>query len=58
MCAEEGQRQRQRESQGGSTLSVDPDMGLNLTAADWEIMTWADIKSQMLNKLNHPGAPC
>ena len=23
-----------------------------------EIMTWAEIKSQALNQLNHPGAPC
>ena len=31
------------------------DMGLDLT--NLEIMTWAEIKSWMLNWLNHPGAP-
>ena len=30
-------------------------MGLDLT--NYEIMTWADIKSQMLNQLSHPGTP-
>ena len=50
----EGERERrgeaERESQAGSELS---DAGLKLM--DCEIMTWAEIKSQMLKGLSHPG---
>ena len=50
MWQEEGQRERERESQANSPLSVEPDTGLNPT-------TQAEIKSQMLNWLSHLGAP-
>ena len=53
MCRERG---RERESQAGSTLSVqslmEPDSGLKLM--NHKIMTSAKIKSQMLNQLR-PG---
>ena len=45
-------RERGRESQEGSAL--ESDAGLELTNHD--IMTWAEIKSWMLNWLSHPGA--
>ena len=38
-----------------STVSMELDVGLELT--NHEIMTWAEIKSWMLNQLSHPGAP-
>ena len=34
---------------------MEPDSGLNPMTP--EFMTWAKIKSWMLNRLNHPGAP-
>ena len=37
------------------TVSTEPDVELELT--NREIMTSAEIKSQMLNRLSHPGAP-
>ena len=37
------------------SVSREPNAGLKLT--NCEIMTWAEIKSQMLNWLSHPGAP-
>ena len=49
------EREGERESQGGSTVSAKPDVGLNST--NNEIMTWDEIKSQMPNQLSHPGAP-
>ena len=36
-------------------LNAEPDAGLKLM--NREIMTWAKIKSQMLNWQSHPGAP-
>ena len=39
---------------GLHTDSREPDAGLKLM--NHEIMTWAKIKSQMLNQLSHPGA--
>ena len=56
MRAGEGQREGERESQAGSTLSAEPEARLN-PMTDCEIMTWAEIKSQILNRLSHPGAP-
>ena len=52
----EGQRERERESQAGSTFSVvwSPIWTLS---HDREIMTWAEVKSWMLNWLGHPGTP-
>ena len=49
------ERGRQRESQAGSTLSAKPDVRLKLV--NHEIMTWAETKSQLLNRLNHRGTP-
>ena len=46
------EREGERESQGGST---EPDAGLN--PMNQEITTWAEIKSQTLNRMSHPGAP-
>ena len=36
-------------------VSAEPKTGLNLT--NYEIMTWAEIKNQILNWLSNPGAP-
>ena len=44
-------REGERESQAGS----EPYVGLE--RMNREIMTWGEIKSQMLNQRNHPGAP-
>ena len=41
------ERERVRESQTGSTFSMEPDAGLKLM--NREIMTRAEIKSQMLS---------
>ena len=53
----EGQRERERKriSSRLCTVSTEPDVGLELT--NCKIMTSAEIKSQMLNWLTHPGAP-
>ena len=49
---EGAEREGERESQSGSTLSVQsPEL------PNSAIVTWADIKSQMLNRLSHPGTP-
>ena len=49
---------RERESQAGFVL---PAQGLTsaqgLNSQNCEIMTWAETKSQTLNRLSHPGAP-
>ena len=37
------------------TVSAEPDMGLNTT--NCAIITWAKMKSQMLNCLGHSGVP-
>ena len=51
-----GQREGDTESQAGSTLSMQsPTWDSN--SQNHEIVTWAKTKSQMLNWLNHPGAP-
>ena len=49
------ERGRERIPSWLCTVSTEPNMGLQLT--NHEIMTWAQIKSQMLNWLNHPGTP-
>ena len=52
------EREGDPESEVGSRLravSTKPDMGLEPT--NCEIMTWAEIKSWVLNQLSHPGAP-
>ena len=52
------ERQRERERRTLSklcTVSTEPDARLELTNS--EIMIWAEIKSQMLNLLSHPGTP-
>ena len=48
-------RERGRISSRLRTVSAEPDAGLDLPIL--EIMIWAEIKSQMLNRLSHPGAP-
>ena len=53
--AGEGQREGEKESQAGSVLSTEPNEGLKVTNLD--IVTSAEIKSQRLNRLSHPGAP-
>ena len=57
--SEEGvEREGDTEHEAGSRLwavSTEPDAGLELK--NREIMIWAETKSQMLNWLNHPGAP-
>ena len=54
--AEKGQREREREAQVGSALSVQSLMW-GLSSQVHEIMTWAQMKSQMFNQLSHPGMP-
>ena len=49
------ERGRKRISCRLSTISTEPIMALNLT--NCKNMTWAEIKSQTLNWLSHPGAP-
>ena len=49
--AGDGKRERERESQAGS----EPNTGIEPTIH--EILTWVEIKSQMLNQLSHPSAP-
>ena len=51
-CRERG---RGRESQAGSTLSVHSQTWGSIPH-NWEIMTWAEIKNGLLNRLSHPGA--
>ena len=36
--------------------SAEPDLGLKLR--NCEVVTWAETKSLMLNRLSHPGTPC
>lgn len=47
--------QEERESQAGSMPSMEPQAGSQ--SYDPEIMTWAKIKSWMLNWLSHSGTP-
>ena len=49
------ERERKRISSRPHAVSTEPNVGLDLM--DREIMTWAEIKCQMLNQLSHPGAP-
>ena len=57
----EGASRRETEREGERILSrlcavsAEPDMALDLT--NRVIMTSAEIKSQTLNRLSHPGAP-
>ena len=53
----QGQKDGWRERIPGRLFAVitEPDAGFSLT--NWKIMTWAQIKSQMLNRLSHPDAP-
>ena len=46
----EGQREREREN----PKQAEPNAGLHLT--NREIVAWAEMKSQMLKWLSHPGA--
>ena len=50
----EGQRDRQRESQAGPTLSAESHVGLK--SMNHEFMT-AETRSWMLNRMSHPGTP-
>ena len=58
MCTHEqgSGREREWESQPGSMLSMESDLGLNPT--NCEIMAWTEIKSRTLNWLSHQGVPC
>ena len=49
----ERERERERESQADSTLSKEPNARCDPTT----LGSRAEIKSQMLNRLSHPGAP-
>ena len=49
----ERSRERETDCEASSTLSIEPNAGLNRTTPG--IMTWAKTKSQMLNQLSHPG---
>ena len=56
MCEQGRSRERGRERIPSrfSTAHAEPDVGLKLM--NHEIVTWAEIKSQMLNRLGHTGA--
>ena len=47
--------ERERENPKQALSSAKPDTGLKLMNRG--IMTWAKIKSRMLNQLSHPGTP-
>ena len=51
----ERDRERERNLSRLHAVSVESNVGLDLT--NYEIMTRAEIKSQMINPLSHPGAP-
>ena len=58
----EREREREREREGRERIPTrfhavrtEPKVGLKIM--NCEIMTLAEIKSQMLNQLNHPGTP-
>ena len=51
----EGDRERERIPSRLCSVSTEPDMALDPT--NHKIMTRAEIKSQPLNQLSHPGAP-
>ena len=55
--AEEGQRERGRERIPGRLCAVSAEPNAGLELMNCEIMTWAETKSQMLNRLSHPGTP-
>ena len=59
MCASGGgagrERKRERIPSRLPAVGTEPDSGLDV--ANHEIMTGAEIKSHMLNRLSHPGAP-
>ena len=55
--AEEGQKERERERIPNRLYTVSPEPDVGLEPTNWEIMTCAEIKSQTLNQLSHPGAP-
>ena len=50
-----GRERRERISSRLHAVSTEPDVGLDLR--NHEIMTWAEIQSEALNQLSHPGAP-
>ena len=49
------ERGRERSPVRLHTVSPEPNMALDLT--NHEIMTWAETKNWMLNRLSHPGVP-
>ena len=51
----ERERERERIPSRLPVVSTEPDTGLD--AMNHEIMTYTEIKSLMLNRLNHPGTP-
>ena len=51
----EGQRERERESQVDSLLSMEPNAGFELTTL--RSLPELETKGLMLNRLSHPGAP-
>ena len=53
MGGEGAEREDERESQAGSARSA---WSLMRGSNPREIMTWAEIKSQLLNRLSHAGA--
>ena len=53
--AREGQRGRERIPSRVHAVSTGPDVGLDLT--NCESVTWAEVQSQTLNWLSHPGTP-
>ena len=55
MREEERERERERLPSSLSTVSTEPNMGLEPT--NCKIMTWATIKSRMLKQLRQLGAP-
>ena len=50
-----GGAEREGEFQAGSMLSAQS-LSWGLNSWNWEIMTWVNVMSGMLNWLSHPGA--
>ena len=56
MHVREGEAERERIPSKLGAVRAEPHAGLELT--NCKIMTRAEIESQMLNQLSHPGTPC
>lgn len=56
-CSCSSLREKREEGQREERILSRPYAQWEAPSHDSEIMTWAEMKSQMLNQLNHPGTP-